>query len=64
MGDRRWARANTPWAWSLSGSGPGERGESLGATLLYVDGKEVPEGPMRAQAGKFTLFQGWAVCGL
>ena len=33
----------------------GEYGESLGTTVLYVDGKEVATGPMRAQIGKFTL---------
>jgi arylsulfatase len=33
----------------------GEYGESLGTTVLYVDGKEVAKGPMRAQIGKFTL---------
>ncbi len=33
----------------------GEHGESLGKTMLYVDGKPVAEGPMRAQIGKFTL---------
>ena len=33
----------------------GQYGESLGKTVLYVDGKPVAEGPMRAQIGKFTL---------
>ena len=33
----------------------GEFGESIGKTVLYVDGKPVAEGPMRAQVGKFTL---------
>jgi arylsulfatase A-like enzyme len=33
----------------------GEYGESLGTTTLYVDGKAVANGPMRAQIGKFTL---------
>ena len=33
----------------------GEFGESIGKTVLYVDGKPVAEGPMRAQIGKFTL---------
>jgi arylsulfatase len=33
----------------------GEYGESLGTTTLYVDGKEVAKGPMKAQIGKFTL---------
>jgi arylsulfatase len=33
----------------------GEHGESLGTTKLYVDGKEVASGPMKAQIGKFTL---------
>jgi arylsulfatase len=33
----------------------GEHGESLGSTVLYVDGKEVNKGPMRAQIGPFTL---------
>jgi hypothetical protein len=33
----------------------GEYGESLGTTTLYVDGKAVATGPMKAQIGKFTL---------
>jgi arylsulfatase len=33
----------------------GEYGESLGTTTLFVDGKPVTSGPMRAQVGKFTL---------
>jgi arylsulfatase len=33
----------------------GEYGESLGTTTLYVDDQAVAKGPMRAQAGKFTL---------
>ena len=33
----------------------GEHGESLGTTTLYVDDQAVAKGPMRAQAGKFTL---------
>jgi arylsulfatase A-like enzyme len=33
----------------------GRFGESLGTTRLYVDGKVVAEGPMRAQVGHFTL---------
>jgi len=33
----------------------GENGESLGQTKLYVNDDVVAEGPMRAQAGKFTL---------
>lgn len=33
----------------------GEHGESLGTTTLYVDGKAVATGPMRAQIGTFTL---------
>ncbi|HTP42672.1 MAG TPA: arylsulfatase, partial [Nitrospiria bacterium] len=33
----------------------GKYGESLGHTKLYVNGKAVAEGPMRAQVGKFTL---------
>ena len=33
----------------------GQYGESLGTTTLFVDGKEVASGPMRAQIGKFTL---------
>jgi arylsulfatase len=33
----------------------GQYGESLGKTVLYVDGEPVAEGPMRAQIGKFTL---------
>jgi len=34
---------------------PGQYGESLGRTQLYVDDKVVAEGPMRAQTGHFTL---------
>ncbi|OQP38634.1 arylsulfatase [Niastella yeongjuensis] len=33
----------------------GQYGESLGTTRLYVDDKVVAEGPMKTQAGKFTL---------
>ncbi|MFM8600279.1 MAG: arylsulfatase [Mycobacterium sp.] len=33
----------------------GQYGESIGTTTLYVDGKPVATGPMRAQIGKFTL---------
>ena len=33
----------------------GQYGESIGTTTLYVDGKPVTDGPMRAQIGKFTL---------
>jgi len=33
----------------------GPHGESLGKTKLYVNDKVVAEGPMRSQAGKFTL---------
>ena len=33
----------------------GEHGESMGTTTLFVDGKPVAGGPMRAQVGKFTL---------
>ncbi len=33
----------------------GEHGESLGTTTLYVDDQAVAKGPMRTQAGKFTL---------
>ena len=33
----------------------GEHGEPLGTTKLYVDDEVVAEGPMRTQAGKFTL---------
>ncbi len=33
----------------------GEYHESIGNTKLYVNGKVVAEGPMRAQVGKFTL---------
>ena len=33
----------------------GEHGESLGTTMLYVDDQAVAKGPMRSQAGKFTL---------
>lgn len=33
----------------------GKYGESLGTTTLYVDGRPVDTGPMRAQLGKFTL---------
>lgn len=35
--------------------GAGEHRESVGSTRLYVDDRVVDEGPMRAQAGKFTL---------
>ena len=33
----------------------GEHGESLGTTTLNVNDQAVAKGPMRAQAGKFTL---------
>ncbi len=33
----------------------GKYDESVGTTTLYVDGKAVTKGPMRAQVGKFTL---------
>jgi arylsulfatase len=33
----------------------GQYGESIGTTRLYVDDKVVAEGPMKTQAGKFTL---------
>jgi arylsulfatase len=33
----------------------GKHGESLGTTKLYINGKEVAQGPMKAQVGKFTL---------
>lgn len=33
----------------------GDYGESLGTAKLYVDGKTVAEGPMRAQGGPFNL---------
>ena len=33
----------------------GQHNESLGKTKLYVNDKVVAEGPMRTQAGKFTL---------
>ncbi len=33
----------------------GKYGESLGRTMLYVNDKVVAEGPMKTQAGKFTL---------
>ena len=33
----------------------GEKGESVGTTKLYIDGKLVAEGPMRTQPAKFTL---------
>jgi arylsulfatase len=33
----------------------GEHGESMGAAKLYIDDQVVAEGPMRTQAGKFTL---------
>jgi len=36
----------------------GEHHESIGHTKLYVNGKMVAEGPMRTQAGKFTLSGG------
>ena len=35
--------------------GAGKYGESLGKTKLYVNDKVVAEGPMKTQAGKFTL---------
>ncbi len=35
--------------------GAGKYHESLGKTKLYVNDKVVSEGPMRTQAGKFTL---------
>ncbi len=35
--------------------GVGKYGESLGTTCLYVNDRVVAEGPMRTQAGKFTL---------
>lgn len=36
----------------------GEHGESLGTTTLFVDGKAVDSGPMRAQIGRFGLSGG------
>jgi arylsulfatase A-like enzyme len=33
----------------------GEHGESLGHAKLYIDDKVVAEGPLKTQAGKFTL---------
>jgi arylsulfatase len=33
----------------------GEHGEAVGTTKLYVNDKVVADGPMRSQAGKFTL---------
>jgi arylsulfatase len=33
----------------------GEHGESLGHAKVYIDDKVVAEGPLRTQAGKFTL---------
>jgi arylsulfatase len=33
----------------------GKHHESIGKTKLYVNNKVVAEGPMRTQAGKFTL---------
>jgi hypothetical protein len=33
----------------------GKNGESIGKTKLYVNDEVVAEGPMRTQAGKFTL---------
>jgi arylsulfatase len=33
----------------------GKYGESVGSTTLYIDDKPVAKGPMKAQAGKFTL---------
>jgi arylsulfatase len=39
----------------IRGDKPGPNGESLGKTVLYIDDKPVAEGPMRTQAGKFTL---------
>jgi arylsulfatase len=35
--------------------GAGKFQESIGKTKLYVNGKVVADGPMRAQVGKFTL---------
>ena len=35
--------------------GRGQYGESIGTAKLYVNEKVVAQGPMRAQAGKFTL---------
>jgi len=40
----------------------GEHGESLGTTTLYVDDQAVAKGPMRTEAGKFTL-SGDGLCG-
>ena len=36
-------------------TGAGPHHESLGTTKLYINGKVVAQGPMKAQAGKFTL---------
>lgn len=33
----------------------GEHGESVGTMQLYINGKSVAKGPMKAQVGKFTL---------
>ena len=33
----------------------GEAGEAIGSAKLYVDDQVVAEGPMKTQAGKFTL---------
>ena len=33
----------------------GDKGESIGNTILYIDGKAVAQGPMRTQPAKFTL---------
>ncbi len=33
----------------------GEHGESIGTAKLYINDKEVAQGPMKAQVGKFTL---------
>jgi arylsulfatase len=32
----------------------GKYGESLGKTMLYLNDKQVAEGPMRAQVGHFA----------
>ncbi len=39
----------------FSRTGAGENHENLGSMKLYVDDKMVAQGPMRTQAGKFTL---------
>ncbi|HVY75876.1 MAG TPA: hypothetical protein VG890_13650, partial [Puia sp.] len=39
----------------FTGDSTGKNGESVGTLKLYVNDKVVAQGPMRTQAGKFTL---------